>query len=123
MNPISMPRPSLLLTLGCLAGLAGYGQAQLPKHTAVVGTTAVFSKSPGTTGVFSVTLPTSTSQGGKITALSPLPKELTVTSGKGGFGGAFSVLYRPSDGVLFVGDGAGAGGSCHGHIQSGRAHV
>ncbi len=113
MNPLSTPKSCLSVALVVLSSLA---TAQLPKHTAVVGTTAIFSTSPGTTGVFSVTLPTSTSRGGKITALSPLPKELTVTSGFGGFGGAFSVLYRPSDGVLFVGDGAAHNGWCHVHI-------
>jgi len=88
--------------------------AQAPKNAVLVGTTAMY-KLPGTTGIFYVTLPTSKNAGGKIQALSgKLPPELTVKPGQEG--GAWSLLRRPSDGTIFVGDAAGAGGWCHVHI-------
>jgi hypothetical protein len=120
MNPLSTQssrsRIPAAIHLGVVAMLSSFVPAQLPEHTAVVGTASFLSPSPGQTGVFTVSLPTSTSPGGKITALAPLPKQLTRASGVNTFGGAFSVLYRPADGVLFVGDGGLSGEWCHVHI-------
>lgn len=88
--------------------------AQVLENTVIVGTTA-YASQKGTSGLFFVTLPTSKSPGGKIQPfLGKLPPQLTVGPGKEG--GAWSVLRRPSDGTIFVGDAAGQGGVAHVHI-------
>ena len=101
------------------AALAAPLFAQLPEHHAVVGTIsspAAIAMYSGTTGVFFVPLPTAAPVPQIPILVTGLPSALTVPSGPNTFGGAFSVLHRPSDGKLFVGDGAAASGTVHVHV-------
>lgn len=102
------------LSLALVALFTAPTSAQLPENVVVVGTVAD-TRVPGSSGLYFVTLPGSKSAAGAIRALTPLPKELTVPS-SAGRGGCYSVLYRPCDGTLFVGDGAGPGAPYHVHI-------
>jgi len=118
-NPMSLL--SRLATAALAASIAGPLCAQLPEHHAVVGTfsAGAFVPAPvsGTTGVYFVPLPTIANPGVQTpTLVTGLPPALTVAAGPSTYGGAFSVLHRPSDGTLFVGEYAQGPGTINVHI-------
>jgi len=122
----TLSRPAA--TVLCLAAIAVFSRstpAQVPDNHVVVGTIA-WPGAPGTTGLWYVDL-SGKNKPVQVTGVSftrtqrpwgyegnGLPPELTINSN--GFGGCCSVLRRPSDGTLFVGDGATSNGWFHVHI-------